>query len=128
MFYFAVICFNNIYCKILVFVFAFVSGIFRLQKAEPGHKLRWICRDLVWHVSLFTFYFFLQLVGKKSTDSYVIGQYKSVLLKHVAVYGKWIFFNQNCWCSFVEPHKFIQERGSQHPCLYSKKITKNTFF
>ena len=52
--------------EIELFVLASISGKIRLQKAEPGHKLCWICRDPVWHLSfrnafyllLATFFFF----------------------------------------------------------------------
>ena len=41
------LCCNNHERKLFVFVLACVSGIIRLQKAEPGHKLCEICRDPV---------------------------------------------------------------------------------
>ena len=63
-------------CHSFFFVLASISGNIRLQKAEPGHKLCWICRDLVWHLSL-----------RNPVYSHLFGQYGPVLPKEVGVYG-----------------------------------------
>ena len=55
----SLMCCNNHECKLVVFVLACVSGIIRLQKAEPGHYLFWMSRDPVRHLSLRNVFYLL---------------------------------------------------------------------